>query len=343
MKLEEVGEFGLIERIKQIVHQSFGKLVVGIDDDAAVFESSPGFLTVVSTDAFIETVHFDLSYFSFYQLGWRVLAASLSDIAAMAGVPKVAVFSIGLPASIEVESVEQFYRGAKALADRFETAIIGGDTTASPGKLFISITVIGEVEEEKVTRRSGARPGDGVFLTGVAGVSHAGLLALRSQKAGDRAAFRGVEERHLLPLPRVYEARCLVERFPIHAMIDVSDGVACEIHHICAHSRVGARLVVDRIPIDSGAEEVASLMSQNALDYALYGGEDFELLFTAPAQLGDEIRERMSARFDLACTCIGEITTQSEGICLEDASGRKRELGKKGYDHFGKTSSSSSS
>ncbi len=180
MQLKEIGEFGLIDRIKNIVDTSSAELIVGIGDDAAAFRSSKDHLTLVTTDALIEGVHFDLDYFTFQQLGWRALAVNLSDIAAMGGLPKYAVFSLGLPEKLQVESVEEFYRGAKELGDKFQTAVIGGDTTQSPDRLFVSVTIVGEVEENKLTRRSGAQVGHAVFVTGTLGGAHAGLQLLKS-------------------------------------------------------------------------------------------------------------------------------------------------------------------
>ncbi len=344
MQLKEIGEFGLIDRIKNIVATSSAELIVGIGDDAAAFRTSSDLLTLLTTDVLIEDVHFKLDYFTFQQLGWRALAVNLSDIAAMGGSPKYAVFSLGLPEKIRVEAVEEFYRGAKELGDKFQTAVIGGDTTQSPDRLFISVTVVGEVEEEKLMRRSGARVGDTVFVTGTLGGARAGLQLLESNnnpplKGGvpSRAASKhGVLiEKHLTPQPRINEARFLVQNFPIHSMIDISDGLASEINHICKHSGVGALLNAHEIPIDSASKETADFFKEKALDYALNGGEDFELLFTGPQEVANELQKRFRDKFGFECSKIGAIKEQADGIILEDTNGGRIPIHAKGYEHFG--------
>ncbi|MCH7675912.1 thiamine-phosphate kinase, partial [candidate division KSB1 bacterium] len=197
MQLKEIGEFGLIDRIKNIVDTSSAELIVGIGDDAAAFRTSTDLLTLLTTDALIEDVHFDLDYFTFYQLGWRALAVNLSDIAAMGGRPKYAVFSLGLPEKIQVESVEEFYQGAKELGDKFQTAVIGGDTTQSPDRLFVSVTVVGEVEENKLTQRSGAQVGDAVFVTGTLGGARAGLNVQKSLDTNLKEKYPCLTDKHL--------------------------------------------------------------------------------------------------------------------------------------------------
>ena len=338
MQLKEIGEFGLIDRIKNIVDISSAELMVGIGDDAAAFRTSSDLLTLLTTDVLIEDVHFKLAYFTFQQLGWRALAVNLSDIAAMGGRPKYAVFSLGLPEKIQVESIEEFYRGAKELGDKFQTAVIGGDTTQSPDRLFVSVTVVGEVEEEKLMRRSGARVGDAVFVTGTLGGAQAGLRLLKSNNIPPfKGGLKGgaLIEKHLSPQPRINEARFLVENFPIHAMIDVSDGLASEINHICKQSNVGAFLNADEIPIDSATQEAADFFKDKPLNYALRGGEDFELLFTAPEEIANELQKKFREKFGFECSKIGVIKEQADGIILEDTDGKQVPIPAEGYEHFG--------
>jgi thiamine-monophosphate kinase len=284
---------------------------------------------------------------------------NLSDIAAMGGRPKYAVFSLGLPEKIQVESIEEFYQGAKKLGDKFQTAIVGGDTTQSPDRLFISVTVVGEVEEEKLTRRSGARVGDAVFVTGTLGGAQAGLQLLTSDTSPfpprgapplsppSRGELKGgvssradsmhgvLIDKHLSPQPRINEARFLVENFRIHAMIDVSDGLASEINHICKQSNVGAFLNADEIPIDSATQEAADFFKDKPLNYALRGGEDFELLFTAPEEIANELQKKFREKFGFECSKIGVIKEQADGIILEDTDGKQVPIPAEGYEHFG--------
>jgi len=341
MQLREIGEFGLIDRIKNIVDASSAELIVGIGDDAAAFRTSTNLLTLLTTDVLIEGVHFDLEYFTFQQLGWRAFAVNLSDIAAMGGRPKYAVFSLGLPEKIQVESVEEFYQGAKELGNKFQTAVIGGDTTQSPDRLFISVTVVGEVKEEKLTLRSGAEVGDAVFVTGTLGGAHAGLRLLKSGDTRLSPPSRGelkggvLTDKHLTPQPRINEARFLVDNFPIHSMIDISDGLASEINHICKQSNVGALLTADDIPIDSATREAADFFNEKALDYALTGGEDFELLFTAPDKVAEELHSKFSKKLGCGCVRIGVIKARGEGVNLQTSDGKQVPILAKGYEHFG--------
>ncbi len=334
MKLREVGEFGLIARLKQQVAETAEGLIVGIDDDAAVIQPTPGLSTVVSTDTFVEGIHFDLSYFSFRDVGWRLMAANLSDMAAMAAVPRFVVLAIAIPEHIEVESVEELYAGAQELASVHRTVIIGGDTTKSPDSLFACMTILGEGPGSTLCLRSGARSGDAIMVTGSPGAASAGLAVLRSQASLPTADLGPVVQRHLRPTPRVAEAQFLSRQFDIHAMIDVSDGVASEIHHICECSTTGARLVAADLHIDSATRAAASLVGQPELDFALHGGEDFELLFTAPKQQIPEIQKELNARFALDATCIGEIAHKSHGVKMQHEDGRISDLPARGFDHF---------
>lgn len=332
MNLRDIGEFGLIDKIKQLAGKPGRQLVLGINDDAAAFQTNPDNLMLVSTDAFVEDIHFKLDYFSFYQLGWRCLAANLSDIAAMGGQPQYVLVSLALPETINVENIEDFYHGMQALADHHQTIIIGGDTTASPDKLFISITIIGQVKAGKMARRSGAKVGDAIFVTGYPGLSAVGYEVLNSAHENER--FPAAVMRHLLPEPRVEEAGFLVENFSIHAMIDISDGIASEIHHICKQSNTGALVETESVLLHKEMKFFAELIQKPAVDFAFFGGEDFELLFTAPSESADEIIHTFEKRCKLACTPIGEICKTELGVKMKDNHGVENELPFGGFDHF---------
>ena len=336
MNLKEIGEFGLIDRIKKIVENPSKDLVLGIDDDTAAFRISNDQILLLSADVLIEGVHFDLKYFSFYQIGWRAMAANLSDIAAMGGWPRYAIVTLGLPQNLKVESVETMYHGMKSLADEFHTSIIGGDTTHTSDGLFISITVVGQVAESQLTRRSGAQPDDALFVTGMLGGSQAGLKVLKSENRPLRAKFVRSIERHLAPWPRIHEARYLVENFDIHAMIDISDGLASEVHHICKNGGVGATVLEEQIPLDSETKKIANFSNDDSVEYALYGGEDFQLLFTVPEKIGHRLQKEFFERFEISCTKLGRIVDKAEGIVLQKSNGETIPLFFKGYDHFKK-------
>lgn len=335
MDLKEIGEFALIDRIKSIVDPAGADLVVGLGDDAAAFKTTGDRLILVATDALVEGVHFDLSYFSFHQLGWRALAVNLSDIAAMGGLPNYAVVSIALPAKTPSESVEEFYRGAKQVGDEFHTLIIGGDTTQSPDKIFISVTMMGEVATEKLTRRSRAKVGDAIFVTGALGGAKAGLGVLKSGNKKLKAEYRTLIEKHLMPEPKVAEGRFLVKNFPIHAMIDISDGLASDVHHICRQSGVGATLCEAKIPIDSATVAVAEILKQKPCDYALRGGEDFELLFTLPADFAEPLQDKFCKQVGYDCHRIGTLTGKAGSVVLELTDGTLEQIhADQGYHHF---------
>lgn len=335
MKLREAGEFGLIERIKAWVATSDARLVVGIDDDCAALKANrEDRLALLTADTFVEGVHFRLDYFSYFHLGWRVTAANFSDIAAMGGLPEAILVALAMPADQNVEDIEELYRGMRALADEHGVLIAGGDISKSPDRLLISLTVLGAVEASRCLRRSTARPGDAVFVTGEVGGSHAGFKLL---SAGTRAwgdAYAEVVNKHLTPQPRIREARFLGEHFQITSMIDISDGVASEINHIARLSRVGATIHEVRLPVASEVTAVAEHFGESATEYALFGGEDFELLFTVPGHEGEDIAERLHHHFDLPCTCIGEILAPEHGITLIRRDSTEVPLAAEGYDHF---------
>ncbi|MFQ5601802.1 MAG: thiamine-phosphate kinase [bacterium] len=334
MSLKDLGEFGLIEMIKSRVHKSAPDLLVGIDDDAAVFRLSKDRVALLTTDAFIEGVHFDLGYFTFYQLGWRALAANLSDIAAMAGLPKYAVVALGLPAGTSENSVMELYRGMSDMADEFHVLIVGGDTIKSPARIYISVTVLGEVEADKMTRRSTARVGEGIYVTGNLGCACAGRRVLSSLEEALKQQFASTAEKHLCPMPRVEVARHLAENFAIHSMIDISDGLASEINHLCRLSEVGAVINETELPLNEEVKQIAKTFGQKALDYGLYGGEDFELLFTAPREDRNEILNACQQKFGLACSLIGEVVEKTNGIKLKDRKNQLTPILRVGFDHF---------
>ena len=335
MRLEEVGELGLIERIKSLIGDEGRDVLLGIGDDAAALKLSPHKITLLTTDTLVEGIHFDLQYMDFYHLGWRSIAANLSDIAAMGGEPLYAVISLCLPRDLSIRSVEEFYRGAKELADRYGVGIVGGDSTGSGDGIVVSIALIGQVEEGHMTSRSGARVRDLICVTGDLGKARAGLKILRS---GDRGLWRYKEviERHRMPEPRVKEAQALVENLRIHSMIDISDGLASEIHHICRSSGVGALLYEEKIPISPAVKEVAEFFGDSPMDYVLSGGEDFELLFT----IGEEdlsALKGMEKQIGCSLSLVGRILAKEEGIKMLGRAKRISELRGIGYDHFSKT------
>ncbi len=334
MRLEELGEFGLIEKIKQLVGSESKDLIVGIDDDAAAYRLSENQVLLLTTDALIEGIHFNLDYFNFYQLGWRAMAVNLSDIAAMGGQADLALITLGLPSDLEVQAVEDFYRGIKTWTEKLSIEIAGGDTTKSPGPVFINMALIGHVESSRLTLRSGAKVGDLLYVTGTLGDAKAGMKVLQTMNEESQKPFKEIIRRHLTPEPRIDEARWLVENIKVHAMIDISDGLASEVHHICRLSHVGAQIWRSHIPLSRAVQQVAKNFNEDPVDYALYGGEDYEILFTVPSSEKQKLEKSFYQKFQKSCYQVGTVVSAEEGITILDRQGKKISLPFGGYKHF---------
>ena len=288
---------------------------VGPGDDCAVLDLGlPDRYVLFKTDAVVEGIHFAPETPP-EQIGHKALARCLSDIAAMAGSPVSALVTLGLPRNFEAQKVVAIYAGLKALARKWEVAIVGGETTTNPDRIFISVAMLGTVAKDRCVLRSGARPGDAVFVTGQLGGSLAG--------------------KHLTFEPRLVEARWLVDHFPVHSMIDVSDGLATDLRHILTASRVGAELLARAIPISSAAKRQARLAHapKTPLLAALTDGEDFELLFTLASGEAVRLMDAWRTEFpEVPLSCIGRISA-ALGLKLRDKHG-VRELAARGYVHF---------
>ena len=325
MRLAELGEFGLIDRIKANVAAS-PSVLLGIGDDAAALLPTPGHVTLITSDMLLEGVHFDLSFGDPQSLGRKSLSVNLSDLAAMGAYPRHFLLGIALPKEMSVEFMDGFMSGILEQAERFGATLVGGDTCASKGGLAISITALGEQRPELVVKRSGAKAGDLICVSGSVGDAAAGLQEL----------LRGVREgflvsRQLDPTPRVAAGVALAEAGLASAMIDVSDGVLADLGHICESSGVGARLDLAMLPL-SGEYRAACGADPYAL--ALSGGEDYELLFCVGSKRRGEVEE-LFARLCLNLSVIGEIT-EKQGVELVTAEGGRYEPRQRGFDHFGK-------
>ncbi|HUV57085.1 MAG TPA: thiamine-phosphate kinase [Dehalococcoidales bacterium] len=334
MKVSELGEFGLIDLLAKMVHRTQDKqveawkqLIIGIGDDAAVWHGDAS-TQLATTDLLIQGVHFPSDITSWKGLGWRAMAANLSDIAAMGGVPRYALISLALPGDTEVEDVTDFYQGMIELAQQFDVAIVGGDTSGAP-LVTISITVLGSTkgQDKHILTRSAAKTGDKVAVTGYLGAAAAGVRMLKQQLQFDPKATACFKQAFLRPYPRIAEGQLLVER-GVKTAIDISDGLISDLKHICQASQVGARIEVERVPIQS---EVTANFGDSALELALAGGEDYELLFTADSKTIDKIKTAISC----PVTIIGEIVAGKIGeITLIDREGKLFNLPKGGWEHF---------
>ena len=339
MKLGQLGEFGLIDRIKKKVHSTSEGIRLGIDDDAAAFVPTKGMIMLLTTDIFVEGIHFDPAYATPYQIGWKAMAANLSDIAAMGGIPRTAVVSLCLLDKTDVEWIEEMYEGMEKAIHRFGGHIVGGDTSASLTETVINISLTGEVENKQMTTRSGAKVGDVICVSGDLGGSVAGLKVLREKKKTGsefKEKWTHVLEKHLLPLPRIHEARVLVEETKVHSMIDISDGLASEIHHVCSLSGKGARIYTEEIPLHSQTKLAAQEFGTPPHHYALYGGEDYELLFTLSQKSAEEVLDIIEGETETKISAIGAIVEADHGITLVNENGDQEPLSFRGYNHFSK-------
>ncbi len=334
------GEFGLIRRISGLVGGPGPGVLRGIGDDTAVLDFAGGRL-LATVDMLVEGVHFDLTFITPWQLGRKALAVNLSDIAAMGGEPLFALVSLGVGGQIDEDFVRELYTGMVAMAGAYGVQIVGGDTVRSPGGLVVDVAVLGRAVEP--VTRAGARPGDLVAVTGHLGASAAGLHWLLRQKeerpgafidaAGGDEIVRTVVRAHLEPVPRVREAAALAATGLVTAMIDVSDGLASEANHIARESGVGMVVYADIVPIAAATREMARRLGADPLEWALAGGEDYELLLTCAPGGEDRLRQAMAAA-GTSLTFIGEVVPAERGATLVGKDGAARPLEPAGYDHL---------
>ena len=328
MKLTEIGEFAVIAAIKEMAQEGVG-VIKGIGDDAAIIRPSPGMVSLVTTDLLLEGVHFNLDFTDPYRLGKKAVAVNLSDMAACGGTPTAFLVSLAIPAQTEMAFVRALYQGMLEQAQEFKVSLIGGDTSRGE-RLLISITLLGEAKEGEVVYRAGAKKGDHVFVTGTLGDAALGLSQLKKGKREGLAITR-----HLAPIPRVREGREIARQGLATAMIDISDGLLADLGHICEASRVGAEVQLSLLPLsEEYRKEVAGYNADTYL-LVLTGGEDYELLFTAPKERTAAI-QRLEIEFGLPITMIGEITDASHGVTIFGEGGKVYPVKEQGHDHFGK-------
>lgn len=326
-----VTEAQIIRRIHLLSSKaspSSHRVILPQGDDAAAFRVRPGFLMLVSTDALVEGIHFSLMYFSPEELGWKALAVNLSDIAAVGGTPLYFTTTLALPKTIDRTFVNGFYRGILQLANMHDVVLIGGDTCSSQKDIFVDVTILGDVKPNKVLRRAGAKPGDSIFVTGELGGSAIGLELLTNYPGIARREPL-LTGRHLRPVPRCESGRFLAENRIASSMIDVSDGLSTDLHHLCEQSSVGAIIEADKIPLPRVNSKTARLLTHDLVNYGLNGGEDYELLFTVPPSMRPTLPRDI---FGLQVHEIGQITRRSG--CRIQQSGRMRKLLPAGFDHF---------
>ncbi len=328
-----LSEFGLIARITKLVPSADGRLVLGIGDDCAAFRQNSEKLLLVTCDIQLEGRHFLKERIAAKELGLRCAAVNLSDIAAMGGAPLYAVVSLGLPPQTSASWVDGLYAGLRESLSRFDASVIGGNITSSD-MLIIDITLLGEVAESEMLRRSTAKSGQAILVTGHLGASAMGRLAL-DRKLRPSKSLAPLVKAHRTPMPRVAEGRVIAASRLATAMIDVSDGLAGDLGHICEMSNVGASLDASSLPISPQTLSVARSLNLDPLHVALHGGEDYELLFTCPKEHAQSLASRIRRETGTPVAVIGE-TTAAKGIVLKRPGGKRQPIEPKAWDHFAK-------
>jgi thiamine-monophosphate kinase len=337
MRLAELGEFGLINLLNSIFYKSkdsrrasWKRLLVGIGDDAAAWQGN-NYIQLATTDSLVQDIHFDLDNITWEELGWKALAVNISDIAAMGGTPQYALISLAAPAEIEVSDISKFCNGLACLAAKFGIAIAGGNLTAA-SDVVITITLLGYSKSKSVLRRSTATLGNQVAVTGHLGLSAAGLEMLKERISLDAETTDTLRRGHLHPIPKVREGQILIKQ-GVRTAIDISDGLIADLAHICEASKVGARIKIEQVPV----HPLVKANFPNYRELALYGGEDYELLFTANKAIIEQVKQAVNC----PVTVIGDIVeeTMPNRVVLFDGRGNIIPYKKGGWEHFRNKSS----
>ena len=350
MEIAELGEFGLIRHLTEDIETKNAETVKGVGDDCAVLDYGRDRQVLVTTDLLMEGVHFDLQYTPLKHLGYKSAMVNLSDIYAMNGRPRQMTVSLALSKRFKVEDLEDFYSGLRLACDAHCCDIVGGDTTSSLTGLAISITCIGDVEKGKAVYRSGAKDNDLICVTGDLGAAYMGLQLLEREKSVYNAQIREARqrgedisslppfepdfsgreyllERQLKPEARkdIIEELAKADIVPT-AMMDISDGLSSELHHICKQSNAGCRIYEERLPLDFQTAAMAEELNLNVTTCALNGGEDYELVFTVPLAMHDRVSAVPGVKV------IGHITKPEMGLQLVCRDGTEMELKAQGWN-----------
>lgn len=336
-EISQLGEFGLIDRIREKFTLTNNTSLVGIGDDAAVIDAGDD-CVLLSTDMLVEGIHFDLSYVPIHHLGYKLVAVNVSDIAAMNGRAEQITVSLALSNRFSVEAIDALYAGIKSACENYKVDLVGGDTTTSPSGLIISVAVLGRIKKEKIAYRNGAKINDIVCVTGDLGAAFTGLQVLEREKQvyltnpamqPDLEKYEYLVGRQLKPEARTDIIFDLDEAgVKPTAMIDISDGLASELLHISKNSGVGVRVYEDKIPIDNVAFETAIEFKLDPITCALNGGEDYELLFTINQSDQEKIKNHPDIHF------IGYVHDRKDQNVLITKQGNVVAIQAQGWDHF---------
>jgi thiamine-monophosphate kinase len=336
MRIAEIGgEFAFIERIRgPHAAAKGGGLVVPVGDDAAVLDIPAGRQVVVTTDMLVENIHFRRDWGDAYSIGWKAAAANLSDLAAMGAEPGYAFIALGVSEEDTVEGLERLYDGFSDCLNRYGARLAGGDTSASPQGLVVSVTLLGTVEAGRALTRTGARIGDALLVTGTLGNAAAGIRLLETLGAAKaERTHRDLVNAYRRPPPRVPAGRAAAATGKVRAALDLSDGLAGDLVKLCAASGVGARIERARLPLSDGLRAAATELGQDPAALSLSGGEDYELLLSVPVSDVEAV-QAATAAVGVPCTVIGEIARS--GLRVIEPDGTETDLADAGlgWDHF---------
>ncbi len=339
-------ERDLIARIKRLAESSAedSSVLAGIGDDCAVLVPRPDRRLIVTTDTLVESIHFDLEYFDPWHLGRKTAAVNLSDAAAVGGSPRWALLNMAVPQGLTGVFWDSFFEGLRSRLSQYGVSLVGGDTVSAPERLSISLTLIGEIKGGRWLSRDSAKPDDLIYCSGHLGESAAGLELLKRYQ-GTRDTFRGrkavhrisravlkrLASRHLDPEPRVTLGQALLASGMVQAAIDISDGVATDLAHMCKNSRVGAEVRAGEIPVSRSLKSASRFLGVSPLEFALTGGEDFELLWTVSKKDRSEVQKIASKILGHIPFHIGRIV-RGEGVFLRTSQGAK-DIAYQGYEH----------
>lgn len=334
--VRDIGEDGLIEKLRARLLPIGPRIIRAIGDDACVAALRPGFAVLATVDMLVEGVHFKASYTPGRLLGRKALAVSLSDIAAMGAAPLFCLVSLAIPQSASIKFIDEFYDGLTELAKKYSVSVAGGNCSKMPGRIVVETTVVGQALPDKVVYRDGARPGDVVYVTGTPGDAALGLKILKKEGISAlKGRFGSSVKKHLDPVPRLEVGAKLAESGFVSAMIDVSDGLLIDLERLSAASGVKAEINAALLPISGDMQRYPFASDRARFNTILGGGEDYELVFTARRENVKKI-EKLSARFNLPITAIGAISSFDKhgAVTITGSSGRALKNSRSGFLHF---------
>ncbi|HUX37696.1 MAG TPA: thiamine-phosphate kinase [Rectinemataceae bacterium] len=335
MTIGEIGEFALIDRIRKLLPLPGEDVVVGIGDDVAVLKADAERVWLATCDVQVEGSHFLRAAIDPVDLGHKALAVNLSDVASAGGRPRFALVSLGLPRDLDLAFIEGLYEGLRAEAEPLGVDIVGGNISSVRHGLFIDIFLLGEAPRDEVVLRSGARPGDRILVTGSLGDAAAGVALLLDPSLEMEAAYASrARVRRDRPSPRVREGRLIGAAKTATAMIDLSDGLAGDLGHLCEKSAVSARIFASALPVEAANRTFSASAKGDEWHLALHGGEDYELLFTSPPDKAGRLAEEIRKATGLRVTEIGEILEAGQAPEFVLPDGKTVGFGGGGWDHF---------